>query len=126
MQTFLKNMKKIITLILISILITGCGTKELKVIQKSVTGLEAKELLKNNNTVLLDVRTEAEYEKDHIMHALNIPLGLIDRAHKDIPNKNTPIIVYCQSGNRSKEAQKMLIQMGYKAVYDLGSINNWE
>ena len=119
-------MKKIITLILISILITGCGSKQTEVIKRSINKIEAQQLMNKSDAVLLDVRTEVEYEKDHIMHAMNIPLGLIDRAHKDIPNKNTPIIVYCQSGNRSKEAQNMLIQMGYKEVYDLGSINNWE
>ena len=119
-------MKKIITLILISILITGCGTKQTEAIKRSISKIEAQQLMNKSDAVLLDVRTEAEYKKDHIRPAMNIPLRLIDRAHKDIPNKNTPIIVYCQSGNRSKEAQNMLIQMGYKEVYDLGSINNWE
>lgn len=126
MQTFLDHMKKIITLLLISILITGCETEQKQAIKHSINGTEAQQLLSNSDAILLDVRTKAEYEDEHILNAINIPLGLIDRAYKEIPNQDTPIIVYCQSGNRSKEAQNMLIQMGYTEVYDLGSINNWE
>lgn len=119
-------MRKIILIICIStIILTGCGQKEER-IKETIGVKEAKQLLENKDTVLIDVRTENEYEQHHIDGAINIPLGLIDRAHKQVPDKNKNIIVYCQSGGRSKQAQEMLSQMGYKRVYDLGSILNWQ
>lgn len=84
---------------------------------------EVKELIKLQ-TVIIDVRTKEEYESGHIENAINIPYDNINS--KTINNsKDTNIIVYCRSGSRSKTAANTLIKLGYKNVYDLGSINNW-
>lgn len=76
--------------------------------------------MKQNNTVLLDVRSKQEYEEGHLPQAVHISLyDLAQQIEKKIPNKDTCIIVYCSSGSRSKQAQQLLIQMGYEEVYNL-------
>jgi len=76
-------------------------------------------------TVIVDVRTKEEYDSGHIEGAVNIPYDYI--SDKTINNsKDINIIVYCKSGNRSKTAAGTLIKLGYKNVYDLGSISNWD
>ena len=61
----------------------------------------------------------------HIMGAKSYPVTTILNDIEEDYDKNTYIIVYCKSGNRSKIAAEGLIELGYKNVYDLGSINNW-
>lgn len=75
---------------------------------------------------LLDVRTPSEYSSKHIKGAKNIPVSNIKTvAEATFKDKDDFIVVYCQSGSRSKQAASALIKMGYTEVYDLGSINNW-
>ena len=62
----------------------------------------------------------------HIDKALLLPLQqLTQQANTILPNKNTEILVYCRSGNRSRQAAEKLIEMGYTAVYDFGGIQDW-
>ncbi len=113
-------MKKIIYIALITLLLTGCGKKS----YKTITAEEAKEMMKGD-VVVLDVRTKEEYEKTHIENAINIPLNEITENNENLPKKEETILVYCQSGNRSKEAASKLAKMGYKNVYNFGGISNW-
>lgn len=88
---------------------------------------EIKKLMKKEGTILLDVRTYEEYKKGHIPGAINIPLREIEMENLDsIPDKNADYIIYCESGSRSREATKKLAFLGYKKVYDYGSIKNWD
>ena len=92
-----------------------------------ITYIEAKELLKENtNTVLLDVRSNQEYNEYHLDGAINIPLyELRMNVNNIILNKNNIIIVYCQTGGRSKKAVNILKKLGYTNIYEInGGIDN--
>lgn len=82
---------------------------------------QMNEILRNNiNTILLDVRSKQEYSDGHLYGAINIPEYEISRQiEKIIPDKNSEIIIYCQVGNRSKKAYKILSKMQYKNIYVL-------
>ena len=77
------------------------------------------------NTLLLDVRTEAEFAERSIPGSILIPHDKIDEnvVHK-IQDKNTPIVVFCRSGRRSAIAKSKLESLGYNNITDLGSIEN--
>ncbi len=94
---------------------------------KKITPEEAKKLMETRaETVLLDVRTQAEYEEKHIPNSVLIPLDTIPKqVELQLSDKNVPILVYCRSGNRSKTAAAILVKLGYKDVYDLGGIMSW-
>ena len=77
---------------------------------------------KEDNAVLLDVRTDEEFSEGHIEGSLNLPIGEIDRAATVIPDKSVPIYVYCRSGNRSARAAAYLKRNGYTKVNDIGGI----
>lgn len=80
-----------------------------------------------NNIVLLDVRTKEEHENFSIPNSILIESVYIKRdVETTIPDKNTPIVVYCSSGGRSRATALTLFFLGYKNVYDFGSINNWK
>ncbi|MBR0469673.1 MAG: hypothetical protein IJJ55_00500, partial [Clostridia bacterium] len=83
---------------------------------------EARELMKNG-AVLVDVRTEEEYNKSHLDGAINISyLAVQILAKERIPDKATPVIVYCATGKRSSQAKTSLDYLGYENVYYLGGI----
>lgn len=87
----------------------------------------AKDILKNNKEcILLDVRSPQEYKEYHLEGSINIPVYDITKYIKNIiPNNNTQIIVYCQSGSRSKEAVNLLEKRGYKNLYNIeGGLDN--
>ena len=111
-------MKKLFSILVIIMLICGCSTSSFKTIMTN----EALDLL-NKGAILIDVRTEEEYEREHIPDAINIPLGSINDINID---KDKQIIIYCQTGIRSKEAALELIKLGYKDIYNLdGGLLNW-
>lgn len=88
---------------------------------------EAKKRLDSEKgIILLDVRTKEEYESGHIEDAQLMPLdSLGENAPKSLNDKDADILVYCRSGNRSAAAAKILADLGYKNVYDLGGIKDW-
>lgn len=93
---------------------------------KDITPKEVLKMLSSKETVLIDVRTPQEYESGHIKNAINFPLQILKQEmEKNNISKDVPIILYCQSGIRSKNASKLLEELGYKDVYNLGGINNW-
>ncbi len=134
--------KLILGLFLTTLLLTSCGKsyeQDLDVgelchcnkidncecvgMYQSVDYEQAKNLIYNGNTFLVDVRSEAEYNGGHIEGAISVPLEKID----DIKlAKNLNLIVYCRSGSRSKSAALKLLELGYVNVYDLGSMDNWK
>ena len=121
-------MKRVVICFLIVILLSGCtATKEEnKIMYNKITAEEAKEIIDTQEVIILDVRTQAEFKEKHIEGALLIPdYELANVAKSKLPDKNKKILVYCRSGNRSKSAARLLIDMGYTDVYDFGGIINW-
>ena len=83
-------------------------------------------ILKDSSLVIVDVRTKGEYEAGHIPGAILIPNeSITERKPEHLPDMNQVILVYCRSGNRSKQAAQKLANMGYKKVYEFGGINTW-
>lgn len=75
--------------------------------------------------VLIDVRTRAEYDAGHISGSLNVPLGSIGSIKKTVPNMETPVYLYCQSGARSGMAVRTLKQMGYTKATNMGGVGSF-
>lgn len=86
-----------------------------------------KQLQVDKSIHLVDVRELHEFNAGHINGAQLIPLGTIEDSFSSlIPQKDTKIFIYCRSGNRSAEAAKKLVSMGYTNVFDIGGIITWE
>lgn len=93
---------------------------------REITADKAKEMMDNQDVVILDVRTEAEYRAKHIKDAVLIPLDQVeDLAEIELPEKEKTILVYCRSGQRSRVASQMLVELGYTNVYEFGGIIDW-
>lgn len=91
-----------------------------------LTPEEAKEMIDTEDVIILDVRTEEEFQQGHIEGAVLIPDYDLDKlAAEMLPDKEATILIYCRSGNRSKLASHLLIGMGYQNVYDFGGILDW-
>lgn len=86
------------------------------------------ELINNINPFILDVRTEGEFKSGHIPNASLLPVQILSKNIDQIEKyKNEPIFVYCQSGNRSTVASKILIDEGFTKVYNLrNGIGDWK
>ena len=88
---------------------------------------EAKQLMEQDGTqIIVDVRTQEEYDSGHIPGAICIPNESIGTEHpEELPDPRQVILIYCRSGNRSKQAAQKLFDMGYTNVYEFGGINDW-
>lgn len=78
-----------------------------------------------SGSLLIDVRTSAEYGAQHAKDAINLPLSDIQTGRMPSVAKDKIIYVYCQSGTRAAQAKELLTQEGYKNVISLGGIGNW-
>ena len=93
---------------------------------KHISAKEVKTLIDQGGAQLVDVRTPQEYKEGFIPKAISLPLDKLSyRAEQALPDKEAAIILYCLSGARSGQAAKLLVQMGYKNVRNLGSIRSW-
>lgn len=91
-----------------------------------ITPQEAKAMMNREEVVILDVRTEEEYEQEHIQGSILLPYDQIEmRAEAVLTDKDAKILVYCRSGQRSRTAARSLLKMGYNDVYDFGGILDW-
>lgn len=80
----------------------------------------------DDNHVIVDVRRQDEYDAGHIPGAILIPNESIDTERPaELPDLNQVILIYCRSGNRSKQAAQKLFDMGYTNIYEFGGINTW-
>ena len=76
--------------------------------------------------IILDVRTAEEYSEKHIPGAINIPNETIGADDiPELPDKDQLILIYCRSGNRSKQAADKLVKLGYTNIVEFGGINDW-
>ena len=110
-------------LVLFCLLLCGCNS--LKGSGK-IKCDDLKEIKGYNGTVIIDVRTNEEYNGIHIDNAINIPVEDFENEIKNHNNINldTPIVVYCKSGARSSKAYDILKKLGYKHIYDLGAMGS--
>lgn len=87
---------------------------------KNISYDQAIEILRNYNTILIDVQTESDYVKKHMINSINIPVEEINqKVNTIIKDKNQIVIVYCLKGIRSIAAYDMLKRLGYNNVYNI-------
>lgn len=120
-------MKKYISALLSFAFLTGCAAPSTEFSYQNISVNEAISLMeKESNFILLDVRTPQEYKEGHIPGAINIPNETIkDTEPTSLPDKDQLILVYCRSGNRSKQASQKLANMGYTNIQEFGGIQDW-
>ena len=117
-----KNLSVAAMMIFIFVLFTGCGDNYVKISHD-----EAQKMMdENKDAIILDVRTLEEFDKKHIPNALLVPIDDLRNGNfSSLPDKDAMIIIYCHTGRRSEEAAKILVNAGYKNVYDMGDIVDW-
>lgn len=140
-------MKKIILLLTLAVimLLAGCSSadrsadkesshsKQVKDDESIVSSYkiisqdEAKEMMKKSDGhIIVDVRRQDEYDSGHIPEAILIPNESIEKKQPEqLPDYDQIILIYCRSGNRSKQAAQKLADMGYTNIYEFGGINTW-
>lgn len=122
--------KSLIICIVLLIMLTGCGKEDAmkdtneQIDFQQVSMQEGLELMEaDSDYILLDVRRIDEFEDGHIPGAINIPNESIGEEEiAELPDKSQTIYVYCRSGNRSKQAAKKLVALGYTNVIEFGGI----
>ena len=83
-------------------------------------------MTQSKDIIILDVRTEEEFNEGYIENAILLPYTDIPfQAKKVLPDKEATILIYCRSGRRSAIAAKNLVELGYTNIYDFGGIIDW-
>ena len=102
-------------------------TEETILNYQQITQDEAKQIMNDEeNYIILDVRTQSEYDEGHIPNAICVPNETIGSDDiPELPDKEQLILVYCRSGRRSKEAAAKLADMGYTNIKEFGGIIDW-
>jgi len=123
-------MKKLVIIVLAMLLLTACGEeKEDKqgAGYMNITAQQAKELMDSQTGyVILDTRTQEEYDQGHIPGAIVLPYDeVLERAEGILTDKDQLILVYCRSGRRSKLAANDLVKLGYTNIREFGGIIDW-
>ncbi len=119
------NTKFIYSLLILSLLVISCSADDLPSI--TVDTLQSK-LQSDTSLVLLDIRTEGEFNGPlgRLDGAILIPLGHLEKRISELEEyKDREIVVYCRSGNRSRAGTRLLLDNGYNAVNLLGGILAW-
>ena len=120
--------RTVAVLMLFLCLLSGCGTaRESTNTYRQVNTQEAVDLMDGETDyIILDVRTREEYESAHIPGAICVPNETIGEEDiPELPKKDQLILVYCRSGNRSKQAAGKLAKLGYTNVLEFGGISTW-
>ena len=106
----------------------GCVLDGGSATYEQISGAEAKALMDSESGyIIIDARTQSEYDEGHIPGAILIPeYEIVNRAEKELPDKKQLILVYCRSGRRSKIAAEELVKLGYTNVKEFGGIIDWE
>ena len=121
-------MKKFITLLLSVLFLAGCALPAgQEVSYRQINMDEAITMMEEESGyIILDVRTPEEFADKHIPGAINIPNETISTEEiPELPDKDQLILVYCRSGNRSKQASEKLAALGYTNIVEFGGINDW-
>ena len=124
-------MKKVLIWAVLTVaLFAGCTPKEIQsgeAIYVNITAQEAKEIMDTQTGyVILDTRTQEEYDEGHIPGAVVISHDeILQKAESVLTDKDQLILVYCRSGRRSKLAAEDLVKLGYTNVKEFGGILDW-
>ena len=123
-------MKKLVFLLLAVMMLTACGQdkeNDQGAVYVNITAEEAKQIMDTEEGyIILDVRTQEEYDQGHIPGAILIPHTEIEaRAEEVLTDKDKLILVYCRSGRRSKIAAEALAELGYTNIKEFGGIIDW-
>ena len=123
-------MKKIVFLLLAVMLLTACGQDKENnqgAVYVNITAEEAKRIMDTEDGyIILDVRTQEEYDQGHIPGAIVISHEEIEeKAEQVLTDKEQFILVYCRSGRRSKIAAEALVELGYTNIKEFGGIIDW-
>lgn len=122
---------KVVPLLLVILLLAGCAETtggENDATYRQITMSEAVEMMASESDyIILDVRCPDEFSAGHIPNAVNIPNESIGADEIDeLPDKDRLILVYCRSGNRSKQASEKLVRLGYTNIVEFGGILDWK
>ena len=118
----------VLIILMAALILTGCGSSaDNKKTYRQVSPEEAASMMEEETDyIILDVRTQDEYEIAHIPGAICIPNETIGTEDiPELPDKDQLILVYCRSGNRSKQASEKLAKQGYTNIVEFGGINSW-
>ena len=123
-------MKKLFFLLLAVMLLTACGQdkeNDQGAVYVNITAEEAKQIMDTEEDyIILDVRTQEEYDQGHIPGAILIPdTEIKHKAEEVMMDKDQLILVYCRSGRRSKLAAEALAELGYTNIKEFGGIIDW-
>lgn len=123
-------MKKLLFLLLAVMLLAACGqTKEndQEAAYMNITAEEARQIMDSEDGyIILDARTQEEYDQGHIPGAIVISHEEIaEKAEEVLTDKDQLILVYCRSGRRSKIAAEALVELGYTNIKEFGGIIDW-
>ena len=123
-------MKRLFSLLLAAGLLAGCSQakpKKQEAVYLNITAQEARQIMDTREGyIILDVRTQEEFDQGHIPGAILIPDYEIEaRAEKELTDKDQLILVYCRSGRRSKLAAETLVKLGYTNIREFGGIIDW-
>lgn len=124
----MKKLIPIFSILAALLLLAACAPKAPVAEYHKVTAEQAKERLDSGDElILLDVRTQDEFNAGHIAGAILLPNETITETEQPdiLPDLNAEILIYCRSGNRSAQAAKKLVAQGYTNVYDFGGIIDW-
>ena len=124
------TMKKVGVLLLVVMLLTACGQdteNNREAVYVNITAEEAKQIMDTEEDyIILDVRTQEEYDQGHIPGAILIPDTEVEVTAEDVlTDKDQLILVYCRSGRRSKLASEILVELGYTNIKEFGGIIDW-
>ena len=122
--------------LVVSVFVSGCSSSDQEsngstsgetAAARVISAEEAHEMMSSQQVVVLDVRTQEEYDEGHGRDAVLLPLDAIaeETALAAIPSKDCVVLVYCRSGRRSKDAAQKLLALGYQSVYDFGGVIDW-
>ena len=123
-------MRKLIVLLLAMLALSACGkaieTKQ-EAVYMNITAQQAKQIMDSQKGyIILDTRTQEEYEEGHIPGAILIPyVQILQKAEGVLMDKDQLILVYCRSGRRSKLASEDLVKLGYTNIREFGGIIDW-
>ena len=129
-NTKVDTMKKLLFLLLAVMLLTACGQakeNDQEAAYMNITAEEAKQIMESREGyIILDARTQEEYDQGHIPGAIVISHEEIaEKAEEVLTDKEQLILVYCRSGRRSKIAAEALVELGYTNIREFGGIIDW-
>ena len=123
-------MKKLVFLLLAVMILTACGQNKENgqgAVYVNITAEGAKQIMDTEEGyIILDARTQEEYDEGHIPGAIVISHEEITEKAEDVlTDKDQLILVYCRSGRRSKIAAEALAELGYTNIKEFGGISDW-